>query len=161
MLYHLQLDVFQFLDNVSPLIQEASSVLTNWRGVCRLLNSVWKCPYRVVKDTCELWVSESLGPLVSHWPNWPLCGLLGLGELPWPGWLSSTVYMVSYSWLHKKNIVSYNIFRFRPYFAYQCNLTVETNTNIHINQFNLYFKLKLNILSKWLHKSMFCDLLML
>ena len=33
MLYARQLDVFQFLEGVSPLIQKASSVLTNWRGV--------------------------------------------------------------------------------------------------------------------------------
>ena len=47
-LYCRQLDVLQFLGDVSHLIQQASSVLTNWRGVCRLLNSVWECPYRVV-----------------------------------------------------------------------------------------------------------------
>ena len=29
-------------------------------------NSVWECPYRVVKDTCWLWVSESLEPLVGR-----------------------------------------------------------------------------------------------
>ena len=32
-LYHSQLDLFQFLEDVSSLIQEASSVVTNWRGV--------------------------------------------------------------------------------------------------------------------------------
>ena len=31
-LYHRQLDLFQFIEDVSPLIQEASSILTNWRG---------------------------------------------------------------------------------------------------------------------------------
>ena len=36
MLCRRQLDVFQFLEDVSPLIQEASSVLTNWRGVGRV-----------------------------------------------------------------------------------------------------------------------------
>ena len=49
-------------------------------GSCRLFNSVWECPYRVVKDTCEFWMSELLGPLVGCWPNRPTCGLLGLGE---------------------------------------------------------------------------------
>ena len=33
MLYHRQLDWFQFLEDLSPPIQEASSVLTNWREV--------------------------------------------------------------------------------------------------------------------------------
>ena len=47
---------FSFLGDVWPLVQEASSLLTNWRGVGRLLNAVWECPYRVLKDTCELWV---------------------------------------------------------------------------------------------------------
>ena len=32
-LYLRHLDVFQFFENVSPLISEASSVLTNW-SVC-------------------------------------------------------------------------------------------------------------------------------
>ena len=41
-----QLDVFLFREDNSPLIQEASSVLTNWR-----------CPYRVVKATCELGIN--------------------------------------------------------------------------------------------------------
>ena len=43
MLYHKQLNMFQFLEDVSPLFQEAYSVLTTWRGVTvshRLLNSV-------------------------------------------------------------------------------------------------------------------------
>lgn len=38
-----QLDVFQFLEDVSPLTQKTSSVLTNRRGAGRL-NSVWGCP---------------------------------------------------------------------------------------------------------------------
>ena len=50
MLYHRQLDLFQFLGDVSLLIQEASSVLTDWRGVGRVLISVWECPDRIVKD---------------------------------------------------------------------------------------------------------------
>ena len=54
------MDLFQFLEDGSPLTQEAASVPANWRGVCRLLNSVLVFPYRVIKDTCELWVSESL-----------------------------------------------------------------------------------------------------
>ena len=33
MLYRRQLDQFQFLEDVSPLMQEASSVLTTWVGV--------------------------------------------------------------------------------------------------------------------------------
>ena len=53
-LYRSQLDSFQFLEDLSCPIQEASSVLTNWREVGRLLNSVWECPYSVVKDMCEL-----------------------------------------------------------------------------------------------------------
>ena len=65
--YCWQLDLFQSLEDVSPLIHEASSVLTNWRGVAGFLwNCVWEGPYRVVKDTCWLWVSESLGPLVAQ-----------------------------------------------------------------------------------------------
>ena len=59
-------------------IELNSSVVTNWRGVA---GSVWECPCRVVKDICELRVSESLGPLVGHWHNRPSCGLLRLGEL--------------------------------------------------------------------------------
>ena len=57
-------------------------------GSCGLLNSVWECPYRVVKDTCELWFSESFGQLVGRWPNCLSCGLLGLGE-PSCEWLLS------------------------------------------------------------------------
>ena len=30
--YRRHLDVFQFLEDVSPLIQEGSAVLTNWGG---------------------------------------------------------------------------------------------------------------------------------
>ena len=33
MLYHGPLDVFQCLEDASPLIQEVSSVLTHWREV--------------------------------------------------------------------------------------------------------------------------------
>ena len=46
-----QLDLFQFLEDISSLFQEASSVPANWRGVGLLLNSVWVC--------LSLWVSES------------------------------------------------------------------------------------------------------
>ena len=56
MLYRRQLDLFQFLGDVWPLVQEASSVLTNWRGGGRLLNFVWEFPYRAVKDTREVCV---------------------------------------------------------------------------------------------------------
>ena len=48
---------------------------------------MWECPYRVVKDTCELRFSESFGPL-DDGPNRPSCGLLGLGE-PRSEWLLS------------------------------------------------------------------------
>ena len=87
-LYHRQLDLFQFLEDVSSLIQEASSVLTNWRRIGRLLNSVWECPHRVVKETCALWVSGSLEPLVGRLSNWPSGGFLRLGE-PRSEWLLS------------------------------------------------------------------------
>ena len=36
-------------------------------------NSVWECPYRVVKGTHELWVSETLGLPVGRWPNQSSC----------------------------------------------------------------------------------------
>ena len=52
MQYRGHTDLFQFLDDVSTLIQEVSSVLTNWRGVGWLLNLVWECPYRVTRATC-------------------------------------------------------------------------------------------------------------
>ena len=35
-LYRRQLDLFQCLQDFSPLIQEATSVLTHWRGVGKL-----------------------------------------------------------------------------------------------------------------------------
>ena len=54
-----------------------------------LLNTVWEYPYRVV-DMFELWVSESLGPLVGRWPYRPLCRLLGLRE-PRCKWLLRNV----------------------------------------------------------------------
>ena len=38
-LYHRQLDAFQFLEDVSG-------------GSCRVLNSAWECPYRAVRVTC-------------------------------------------------------------------------------------------------------------
>ena len=46
--YRRQPDLFQCLEGVSPLLS---------RLAC---NSAWEWPYRVVKDTWELWVSESL-----------------------------------------------------------------------------------------------------
>ena len=76
----MRLDLFQCLEDVSPLIQEASSILPNWRGVAGFLHSAWECPHRVVKDRCGLRVSELLGPLEGCLPNRPSCGLLGLGE---------------------------------------------------------------------------------
>lgn len=42
---------------------------THWYWIGRLLISVWVCPYKVVKVTCELWVSESLRPLVGCWSS--------------------------------------------------------------------------------------------
>ena len=44
----------QFLEDVSPLIQEASSVLTTWRGVAGF------------KTLCGSVLTKSLGPLVGH-----------------------------------------------------------------------------------------------
>lgn len=52
--------------------------LTGWE--LQAINPLKECLYRVVKDYWELWVLESLGALVGHWPNRPLCGFLGLGE---------------------------------------------------------------------------------
>ena len=49
--YRRQLDLFQFLEDISPVTQEASSVLTNWRGVGSLLNPVRMCSFRVVRAT--------------------------------------------------------------------------------------------------------------
>ena len=74
--------------NILPLIQEASSLLTNRRRVGRLLTFVWECSYRAVKDMCELWVSELIWPLVGRWLNQSSCGLLRLGE-PRCEWLLS------------------------------------------------------------------------
>ena len=45
--------LFQFHEDISPLIQEGSSVLTNCRGVGRLLNHVWECPNIVQLPTIE------------------------------------------------------------------------------------------------------------
>ena len=73
MLYCRQLH-FQFLEDVSPLTQEASSVLTNWRGVAgfyTLRGSVLTESLRAR----ELSVSEGLEPLVGICPNRPSCGL--------------------------------------------------------------------------------------
>ena len=36
MLYCRQLDLLQFLEDVLPLTQEGSFLLTSWRGVCTL-----------------------------------------------------------------------------------------------------------------------------
>ena len=60
MLYCSQLDMFLFLEDVSPLTQEASSVLTNWKRVAWFLNSVWECPYRVIRATCGLLIQPAL-----------------------------------------------------------------------------------------------------
>ena len=57
-------------------------------GELQFSNSVWECPYRVIKDMRELWVSESLGALLGCWLNQPSCGLLGLAE-PKCEWLLS------------------------------------------------------------------------
>lgn len=43
--------MFQILEDDSPLIQEASCVLTNWRGVAVLFISVWVCPQAIAYDT--------------------------------------------------------------------------------------------------------------
>lgn len=53
-LYRRQLDVFQFLEDVSRS--------------CRLLNSVWTCPYRVVKVTCGL-CQDTVLKLINDPPN--------------------------------------------------------------------------------------------
>ena len=57
-LYRRQLDMFQFLKDVSPLIQEAPTVLTNWRGVCWLLHSVWVRSYGVIHYLAEDYRAE-------------------------------------------------------------------------------------------------------
>ena len=54
------------LVTVSPLSQEASSARTTWRGICRLLNSVWECPNRVIKDTLKLWVLRATCGLLTQ-----------------------------------------------------------------------------------------------
>ena len=41
------MDMFQVLEDISHIIQEASSVLTNWRGVAGF-KTVWECPHRVI-----------------------------------------------------------------------------------------------------------------
>ena len=60
MLIYRQLD-FQILEFILLIIQEASSVLINWK----LVAAVWVCPYRVIEVMLDLLVSELLGPLVS------------------------------------------------------------------------------------------------
>ena len=45
-----QLDLFRFLEDISPLIQEASSAIANTRGVGWLLNSVWVWSCRVLRS---------------------------------------------------------------------------------------------------------------
>lgn len=49
--YHRQLD---FVEDVSLLIPEASSDLTNWRGAGRLLNSVWVWRQNLIYIKCRI-----------------------------------------------------------------------------------------------------------
>ena len=46
-----QLTSFSYLKTLH-LSPKRSSVLTNWRTVCRLFNYVWECPYRIIRATC-------------------------------------------------------------------------------------------------------------
>ena len=50
----LFVDLFQFLEDISPLIQEASLVLTHWRGVAG---------FQTLRGSV---LAESLGPLVGR-----------------------------------------------------------------------------------------------
>ena len=54
-------------------LEYQKQVLNEGKRVSSIIR--WNEQLLVVKDTCELWVSESLGPLVGHWLNWPSCGI--------------------------------------------------------------------------------------
>ena len=60
-----KLDLFQFLEDVSCLFQETSSVLTDWSR--RVLNCVWECPYSVVKQLSGSRVVDPTGLQVGHY----------------------------------------------------------------------------------------------
>ena len=78
-LYRGQRDLFQFLEDVSPLTQEASSVLTIWKGVAGF------------ETLCESVLTESLRTLVSS-------EFLQLpSESPWPAWLRTLVSSITQS----------------------------------------------------------------
>ena len=68
-LYGRHLDVFQFFEYVSPLIQEASSVLTNWRGI--LTQSVLGACWRTQLFLFLSFFSHKLATTktVEHWWN--------------------------------------------------------------------------------------------
>ena len=53
MLYRRKLDVFQFLLRRFAFRPRGFFTYDQLEGSRRLLNSVWECPYRVVKDTWE------------------------------------------------------------------------------------------------------------
>ena len=59
-LHHGQLDLFQFLEDVSLLIQEASSVLTYWRGVAGLKPcvgmSLQSCQSHLLTQPALMWI---------------------------------------------------------------------------------------------------------
>ena len=83
-MYRRKVDVFQFCEDVSPLIQEASSVLTSWRGAAGfytlygsvLTEAVWTLTVRVVMATRGLlWLGEPShhSHLSSHFSWRTLC----------------------------------------------------------------------------------------
>ena len=68
-LLNFLLNVLQFLEDISPLIQEASLVRTNWRGVAGFFYAVWRVLTETSMSSC---ISESLGPLMGCWLNRPI-----------------------------------------------------------------------------------------
>ena len=62
-LYYRQLDVFQFREDVSPLIQEASSVLTNLEGS---LQAFKLCVGVSLESLRTLVSSEQEGQLITY-----------------------------------------------------------------------------------------------
>ena len=67
-LYHRQLG-FQFLEDGLSVIGEASSVLTNWRGVAGFYPLGGSVLTELFRSPVNSWVSESLWPLVGRWHN--------------------------------------------------------------------------------------------
>ena len=80
-LYRGQRDLFQFLEDVSPLTQEASSVLTIWKGVAGF------------ETLCGSVLTESLRTLVSS----EFLQLPSDLESPWPAWLRTLISSITQS----------------------------------------------------------------